>query len=86
MVHTKPMWDAQDSCHRCDEPISWGKPLATGNGNVDEIFHIDFGLKVVSKSYEGGQTLSLQKGNNVFATICRPCIVHFEMTKDKKTN
>ncbi len=69
------------NCYDCGEPIVWGMPVSTGNGNVEETFYID-SLKVIERSFEGGHTYALHKNNQVFATVCRPC----KMTKNKKTN
>jgi len=70
----------EDTCVECDSPITWGKPLATGNGNVHETFEMD-GVKVIGRSFEGGHAYSFHKNDKVFATVCRGCIVHFEMIK-----
>ena len=85
MKRIKTTWNADDNCHDCGQSIVWGKPMSTGNGSVTEEFEID-NVKVIGNSYEGGHTYALKKNGNVFATVCRACIVHFEMMKDKRIN
>tara|TARA_R110002020_G_scaffold153778_1_gene333226 strand:+ start:3770 stop:4003 length:234 start_codon:yes stop_codon:yes gene_type:complete len=72
--------NVEDTCLECDAPITWGKPLATGNGNVFETFQID-NIKVNGRSFEGGHAYAYGKNDKVFATVCRTCVVHFEMTR-----
>ena len=70
----------EDTCIDCGEPITWGKPMSTGNGNVFETFQID-NIKVNGRSFVGGHAYSFHKNDKVFATVCRGCVVHFEMIK-----
>ena len=62
----------EDKCLECNAPITWGKPLDTGNGNVGETFQID-SMDIVRRAYEGGQTYSLKENGNVFSTVCCAC-------------
>lgn len=62
----------EDKCLECNAPITWGKPLDTGNGNVAKTFEID-NMDVVRRAYEGGQAYSLKEDGKVFGTMCSAC-------------
>ncbi len=62
----------EDKCLECNAPITWGKPLDTGNGNVGETFQID-SMDIVRRAYDGGQTYSLKENSNVLSTVCSAC-------------